>query len=115
MSLEATIAILIGLAIGINGWALTRIVSLDGKFADLNRWISERIIFDNQRHASNIERLDNLIAEVERCRVRLHNLEGSVANKEGNISDLLDRLDAKVEECNRYRQALEEERRRRSS
>jgi hypothetical protein len=50
MNFEVVLGILSAIAIGLNGWALNRLVNLDGKFADLNRWISERVRFDEQRH-----------------------------------------------------------------
>ena len=79
-----------------HGWALVKLISMDSRIADLNRWIQERVNLDEMRHESNTAKLESIDAELVRCRERLHRLEGSVVHREREIEQVLDRIEEKL-------------------
>jgi len=96
MSMDTLLTIFGVVIVGIHGWALAKLISMDSRIADLNRWIQERVILDEMRHKSNSDKLESIDEELVRCRERLHRLEGSVVHREREIEEMLDRFEEKM-------------------
>lgn len=90
------LTILATIIVAIHGWALAKLISMDSRIADLNRWIQERVTLDESRHLSNSEKLEAIDEELIRCRERLHRMEGSVVHREREIGQMLDRIEQKL-------------------